>query len=91
MKKTLILLFVCLLGISASFAQEKETTTKEEGYKFRNLKEIPITSVKDQHRAGTCWCYVILHNRPNTSSKVVGTLWFYRNRVSCPRFRITSL
>ena len=58
MKKTLILLFVCLLGISASFAQEKETTTKEEGYKFRNLKEIPITSVKDQHRAGTCWCVV---------------------------------
>ena len=56
MKKTLILLFVCLLGISASFAQTDDTK-KEEGYKFTNLKEIPITSVKDQHRAGTCWCY----------------------------------
>ena len=51
MKKTLILLFVCLLGINVSFAQTDDTK-KEEGYKFTNLKEIPITSVTDHVKFG---------------------------------------
>ncbi len=37
------------------FAQEEPA--KEEGYKFTDKKVLPITPVKDQHRAGTCWCY----------------------------------
>ena len=28
-----------------------------EGFKFTTVKELPVTSVKDQNQAGTCWCY----------------------------------
>ena len=42
-----------------TFAQgpEQEAKPEEEGYKFEIIKELPVTSVKDQNRAGTCWCY----------------------------------
>ena len=29
----------------------------DEGYKFTTVKELPITSIKDQNRSGTCWCF----------------------------------
>lgn len=45
-----------------TFAQapQGETEKEEEGYKFEIIKELPVTSVKDQNRAGTCWCYSTL-------------------------------
>ena len=45
-----------------TFAQapEKDAKPEEEGYKFEVIKELPVTSVKDQNRAGTCWCYSTL-------------------------------
>ncbi|MBE6336994.1 MAG: aminopeptidase [Lentimicrobiaceae bacterium] len=38
-------------------AQEAEQAPKEEGWIFSEEVRLPITSIKDQNAAGTCWCY----------------------------------
>lgn len=44
--------------ILAAFAALSFTAFAQEGAKkFTVVKENPITSIKDQHRSGTCWCY----------------------------------
>lgn len=55
-------LFTTLAAVAVCatvFAQapKAEEQTEDEGYKFTVVKELPITSVKDQNQAGTCWCY----------------------------------
>ncbi|MCQ2327427.1 MAG: aminopeptidase [Bacteroidales bacterium] len=59
MKRIVYLLAVALLMTSTAFAQKKDKKAKEkaEGYQFTVVKENPATSVKDQHRSGTCWSY----------------------------------
>lgn len=58
MKKTFTILAAALMFGSAAFAQEqKEKKDEDEGYKFTVVKELPVTSVKNQNNAGTCWCY----------------------------------
>lgn len=46
-----------LLSGSVMAQKEAEPKTEKEGFKFEVVKELPITSVKDQNNAGTCWCY----------------------------------
>ena len=41
-------------------AQEAEEAAKPEGWIFTEETVLPITSMKDQNAAGTCWCYSTL-------------------------------
>ncbi len=62
--KHLFLAAALIMSVSA-FAQPMppqgdQKPEEAEGYKFEIIKELPITPVKDQNRAGTCWCYSTL-------------------------------
>ncbi len=34
-----------------------EAQAQSNKFEFTTLKQLPITSIKDQHRSGTCWCH----------------------------------
>ncbi|MFO8000666.1 MAG: C1 family peptidase, partial [Marinilabilia sp.] len=38
-------------------AQNNDNNGEKEGYQFETLYDLPATSVKDQHRSGTCWSF----------------------------------
>ncbi|MCQ2295497.1 MAG: C1 family peptidase [Bacteroidales bacterium] len=58
MKKVFSILAAAALCATAIAQAPKADEQKEdEGYKFTVVKELPITSVKNQAQAGTCWCY----------------------------------
>lgn len=46
---------IVLTGMRA-FAQEPEKNEAPK-YEFTVVKENPISSIKDQYRSGTCWCF----------------------------------
>lgn len=55
MKRTLFALAAILLSLSA-VAQE----VKQDKPEFTVVKQAPVTSVKNQYRSGTCWCFSAL-------------------------------
>lgn len=83
MKKLLLLAGLALAVCSAS--AKKPAKSAEEGYKFTDLKTVPGTSVKDQFRSGTCWCYSTLSFLENEILRAGGPeldlseMWVVRN------------
>ena len=50
---------VCSMFALNAAAQEAPKEAAPE-YEFTTVKENPVTSVKNQYRSGTCWCYSAL-------------------------------
>ena len=62
MKKILTITLALFVAVSSVGAAKKKAPEKKNANKpvFTTIKEIPITSVKDQNRSGTCWDYSTL-------------------------------
>lgn len=54
MKKIFLLSAIALMSFGNSFAQEDDKLSKNE---FTTIKDVRITSIKDQANSGTCWAY----------------------------------
>ena len=68
--KNLIFTALALCSAFGAAAQTPDTAAVK-GYRFTDVKVLPVTSVKDQSRSGTCWCYSTL------------PLWTFRRCGSC--------
>ena len=58
--KKIFALALCLMMVVGATAQKASKGKKAEAAPeplFTVVKENPITSIKNQNQAGTCWCY----------------------------------
>ena len=60
MKKVLVMALLAMFTVNVSAAKKKAPAKVDNKPQFTIIKEIPITSVKDQNRSGTCWDYSTL-------------------------------
>ena len=77
MKRLFVTLLVCLFAFNAM--------AEDKGYKFTDGKLIKTTSVKNQFRSGTCWCFSALSWLENEILRAGGEemdlseMWIVRN------------
>ncbi|MBQ9701561.1 MAG: aminopeptidase [Bacteroidales bacterium] len=71
MKRIIALALGATLVLSAA-AQSRPTPVKPESYTFTVVKENPITSIKNQNRSGTCWCFSMLSFLESEAIKAKG-------------------
>lgn len=70
MNKRLTILTIAAATILSAAADDKIVDPDSTGFKFTDIKLVPTTSVKDQNKSGTCWCFAgtsyfedeIMHN-----------------------------
>ncbi len=53
--KTIAIIGIASLFSVSAFAQESEEDNEE--FEFTTIKELPITSIKNQNQSGTCWAF----------------------------------
>jgi bleomycin hydrolase len=77
------LIFGFFISVIALNAQD--TISKESGYMFTPLIEIPSTPIKDQYKSGTCWAYaslsfleseLIRKGKPETDLSEMFVVWY---------------
>ena len=55
--KLILTLLFCISIINVNAQKKKSKAEPVEGYKFSTIVSLPATSVKNQSRTGTCWCF----------------------------------
>lgn len=55
--KAIIALVLCALPVAAVAENTDSVATDTVKFQFTDIKTIPTTSVKDQNKSGTCWCF----------------------------------
>ena len=55
MKRTLTT--ICVLAVTASSALAQSAAPAQQELQFTTVKELPVTSVKNQASSGTCWAF----------------------------------
>ena len=58
--KSIAIAAFALLTVSAAAQPAHKNEAKTPEYVFTVVKENPVTSIKNQFRSGTCWCYSAL-------------------------------